>query len=151
MTFEETIHYRRSVRNYTNIPIDSAKVKHCIELATLAPNSSNMQLWEFYHITNPETLKKLAKACLSQESATTAQQIVVFVTRQDFYQKRAISMLELETQNVLKNSPEIKQDKRTYFTTFTIFYKTKKTSISGSFSLVSNYNTTIILQRASLI
>ncbi len=113
MTFEETIHYRRSVRNYTNIPIDSAKVKHCIELATLAPNSSNMQLWEFYHITNPETLKKLAIACLNQEAATTSQQMVVFVTRQDLYQKRAISMLKLETQNVLKNSPEIKQDKRT--------------------------------------
>jgi len=51
MTFEEIIHYRRSVRHYKDLPLDSEKVKHCIELATLAPNSSNMQLWEFYHIT----------------------------------------------------------------------------------------------------
>jgi hypothetical protein len=38
------VHYRRSVRHYQNVEIDAEKVKHCIELATLSPNSSNMQL-----------------------------------------------------------------------------------------------------------
>ena len=112
MTFEEIIHHRRSVRHYKDLSIDSEKVKHCIELATLAPNSSNMQLWEFYHITSPETLKELSVACLNQESASTAQQMVVFVTRQDLYRKRASKMIELETQNILKNSPKEKQEKR---------------------------------------
>lgn len=112
MTLAEIINYRRSVRNYKNISIEIEKVKHCLELATLAPNSSNMQLWEFYHITNSDILDKLAIACLSQESATTAQQMVVFVTRQDLYKKRAKKMMELETLNVLKNSPEEKQAKR---------------------------------------
>lgn len=112
MNLEEIINYRRSVRHYKNLPIDSEKVKHCIELATLAPNSSNMQLWEFYHVTNPETLKQLSVACLDQMAATTAQQMVVFVTRQDLYSKRAKTMMALETQNVLKNTPEEKQEKR---------------------------------------
>ncbi len=112
MTLEEIINYRRSVRHYKNETIDAEKVKHCIELATLAPNSSNMQLWEFYHIVNPETLKKLAVACLNQESATTAGQMVVFVTRQDLYLKRAKEMMALESQNVSENSPESKQEKR---------------------------------------
>ena len=112
MTFEEIIHYRRSVRNYQAIPLDTEKVKHCIELATLAPNSSNMQLWEFYHITSPEILKQISIACLGQESATTAKQMVVFVTRQDLYSKRAKKMLELESQNITKNSPKEKQAKR---------------------------------------
>lgn len=112
MTFEEILHYRRSVRHYKAIPIDSDKVKHCIELATLTPNSSNLQLWEFYHVTNPEILKNLALACLSQKAATSAQQMVVFVTRQDLHQKRAKEMLTLETKNVLKNSPKEKQEKR---------------------------------------
>lgn len=112
MTLEEIIKYRRSVRHYKDFPIDSEKVKNCIELATLAPNSSNMQLWEFYHITNPEILKKIAVACLNQKAATTAQQMVVFVTRQDLYRKRATKMIELETQNVLKNSPKEKHQKR---------------------------------------
>jgi nitroreductase len=112
MTFEEIINHRRSVRHYKDLPLDTEKVKHCIDLATLSPNSSNMQLWEFYHITNPEILKKLAVACLDQQAATTAQQLVVFVTRQDLHRKRATKMLELETGNILKNSPQEKQKKR---------------------------------------
>lgn len=112
MTLEEIINYRRSVRHYKKLPIDSEKVKNCIKLATLAPNSSNMQLWEFYHVTNPETLKQLSAACLDQMAATTAQQMVVFVTRQDLYKKRAKTMMALETQNVLKNTSKEKQDKR---------------------------------------
>ena len=112
MTFDEIVNYRRSVRHYKNIPIDSDIVKHCIEQATLAPNSSNMQLWEFVHITNPEILKKLAVACLGQQAATTAQHMVVFVTRQDLHRKSAKEMLTLETQNVQKNSPSEKQAKR---------------------------------------
>lgn len=113
MTLAEIINYRRSVRNYKKIPIDPEIVKQCLRLATLAPNSSNLQLWEFYHITNPAILKKITVACLNQESAKTAQQMVVFVTRQDFYRKRAKVMTDLETQNVLKNSPKLKQEKRT--------------------------------------
>jgi nitroreductase len=111
-TFEEVIHYRRSVRKYKQIPVDSDKVKHCLELAVLAPNSSNMQLWEFYHVVNPELLKKLAVACLNQSTAATANQLVVFVTRQDLFWKRSKKMVELESQNVRKNSPEAKQSKR---------------------------------------
>jgi nitroreductase len=38
--------------------------------------------------------------------------MVVFVTRRDLYKKRAQMMIELESQNVLKNSPKEKQAKR---------------------------------------
>jgi nitroreductase len=112
MTFEEIVNYRRSVRHYKDLPIDAEKVKNCLELAVLAPNSSNMQLWEFYHIVNPEILKKLSVACLDQTAATTAQQMVVFVTRQDLFGERRTKMMALETQNVLKNSPVEKQETR---------------------------------------
>ncbi len=112
MDFEKVVRHRRSIREYKNAPIDAEIVKKCIELATLAPNSSNMQLWEFYHITDKNTLKKLAEACLGQGAATTAQQMVVFVTRRDLYKKRAKQMLELETLNVKKNSPLDRQPHR---------------------------------------
>jgi nitroreductase len=112
MNLEEIINYRRSVRHYKDEPLNSDKVKHCIELATLAPNSSNMQLWEFYHVIDTTILKKLSVACLNQGAATTAQQMVVFVTRQDLYRKRAAKILDLETQNILKNTPDVKQAKR---------------------------------------
>ena len=41
-TVSEAIKYRRSVRKYLDTNLDEEKVKKCIENATLAPNSSNM-------------------------------------------------------------------------------------------------------------
>lgn len=113
MTFEEIVRYRRSVRHYDpDKEIDPEKVKRCIELATLAPVSSNMQLWEFYHVTSPEILKKLTRACLNQSAARTAKQMVVFVTRQDLYRKRAKKILDFEIGNIQRNSPPERQANR---------------------------------------
>ena len=85
----DAINYRRSVRIYDeNIEIDSEIVKKCIEQATLAPNSSNMQLWEFYHITSKTVLEKMAHACLDQNAATTAKEMVVVIVRKDLWKNR---------------------------------------------------------------
>ena len=88
-TVSEAIAYRRSTRVYKDEPIDSEKVKQCLYNASLAPTSSNLQLWEFYHVTSKDTLEKLAKACFNQNAAKTAQQLVVVVTRKDVWRKRA--------------------------------------------------------------
>lgn len=93
-TVSEAIKYRRSVRKYLDTNLDEEKVKKSIENATLAPNSSNMQLWEFYHITDKETLKKLSNACFNQNAAKTAVNMVVFVARRDKWKKRAKQNLE---------------------------------------------------------
>lgn len=86
----DAINYRRSVRVYDNTKnIDSEVVKKCIQQATLAPNSSNMQLWEFHHITSKKTLAEIAIACLGQSAATTAKEMVVIVVRKDLWKKRA--------------------------------------------------------------
>lgn len=94
MSFKDIVEYRRSTRVYTDEPVDTNTVKHCIELATLAPNSSNMQLWEFYHVTSKEILEKLGKACFSQNAATTAKEMVVIVVRKDLWNKRAKSNID---------------------------------------------------------
>ena len=88
-TVTEAINYRRSVRIYKDIPIDSTKVKQCLQNAALAPTSSNLQLWEFYHVTDKETLKKLSVACLDQNAAKTSQQLVVVVANKSLWKKRA--------------------------------------------------------------
>ena len=113
MNLDEVLQYRRSVRVYDKMkPIDTEKVKHCLELATLAPNSSNMQLWEFYHITQPELLAKVSRACLDQKSTATAPEVVVFVVRRDVYRKRARFVLDFERDNIHRNSPKERQAKR---------------------------------------
>lgn len=113
MNLAEVLNFRRSVRMFDKQkPLDPEKVKECLQLATLAPNSSNMQLWEFYQITQPELIAEISEACLGQSAAATASEVVVFVTRQDLYKKRAKFVLEFEKDNIRRNSPEERQEKR---------------------------------------
>ncbi|WP_296317334.1 nitroreductase family protein [Winogradskyella sp. UBA3174] len=93
-TVSKAIAYRRSTRVFKDEPIDSEKVKQCLVNASLAPTSSNLQLWEFYHITDRETLKKLAEACFNQSAAKTAKQLVVIVARKDLWRQRAKANIE---------------------------------------------------------
>jgi nitroreductase len=110
----EAIKYRRSVRVFKNEAIDEQKVKECIQLATLAPTSSNMQLWEFYHVVSPEIIQEIAKASFNQNAAKTAQQIVVVVARKDLWRKRVQSNIDhLKTQ--YGNKPEADYSKREKF------------------------------------
>ena len=89
-TVSEAIQYRRSVRIFkSDTELDDEKVKHCIQNAFLAPTSSNLQLWEFYHITDKNKLLQLTKACLGQNAAKTAKQIIVVVVRKDLWKHRA--------------------------------------------------------------
>ena len=113
MNLSEILHHRRSVRVFDKQkPLDTDKVRECIELSTLAPNSSNMQLWEFYHITDPELKEKVSHACLKQSATSTADQVVVIVTRQDLYKERAKGILAFERENIKKYSPEERHAKR---------------------------------------
>ncbi|QES87675.1 nitroreductase family protein [Rhizosphaericola mali] len=113
MTLKEILNFRRSVRLFDKRKsLDIEKVKNCLELATLAPNSSNMQLWEFYHITNKEIIQKLVPACFDQSSVKTADQVVVFVTRQDLHRKRSKMIFAFEKKNIERNSPKAKHEKR---------------------------------------
>ncbi len=113
MDLEAVLNFRRSVRDYqTNNDIDTERVKHCLEMATLAPNSSNMQLWEFYHITDKEMIQKMAHASLSQNAVASANQLVVFVTRGDLYRSRAKQVLEYQRGNIKRNSPFDRQASR---------------------------------------
>lgn len=110
-TVQEAIAYRRSVRVYDpNQTIDTAIVKECIRKATLAPTSSNLQLWEFYHVTQKDTKKALAKACLNQNAALTATQFVVAVARKDKWKSRVKANLAFLNQQF--EQKEIRNTKR---------------------------------------
>lgn len=94
-TVFEANEYRRSVRKYDpKQPLDKKEIQKCIREATLAPSSSNLQLWEFYHITDQKTLNALAVACFGQSAAATALQLVIPVVRKDLWKKRAASNIE---------------------------------------------------------
>lgn len=104
-TVSEAIAYRRSTRVYLDTPLDTVKVKQCLYNASLAPTSSNLQLWEFYHITNKGIITKLAEACFNQNAAKTAQQLVIIVTRKDLWRKRANANIDFL--NKIYNKPNL--------------------------------------------
>lgn len=93
--FEKVIKSRRSVRVYKNSPIPEEVTRKCLELALLAPNSSNLQPWEFYWVRNEDKKQDLIKACFSQPAAKTAQEIIVAVARTKTWKQHARQMLDL--------------------------------------------------------
>ena len=104
-TVTEAINHRRSTRVYKDEPIDTKKVKQCLFNASLAPTSSNLQLWEFYHVTDTILLEKISAACFNQNAAKTAQQLIVMVTRKDLWRKRAKANIEFV--NDVYNKPNL--------------------------------------------
>ena len=104
--FDKIVRIRRSVRRYKKTDINDDDVKDSILHASLAPNSSNLQLWEFYHVTSEKLMNKISEACFNQPAARTANQFVVIVTRKDLWNKRRIFNI-----NTIKNKTLNASDK----------------------------------------
>lgn len=92
--FEKVVRSRRSTRVYSDDPIPESMVRKCLELATLAPNSSNLQCWEFYWVREPAKKAELVKLCLGQPAAATAQELIVCVARLDTWRRNSKIILE---------------------------------------------------------
>ena len=120
-SIDEIINHRRAVRVYDeNANYNPEVTKKCIERATLAPNSSNMQLWEFYKVSTPTIKQKLAAHCMNQSAARTATEMVVVVVRKDLWKRRAADNYKNVKDSLKDKSPNdyTKRDKRglSYYT-----------------------------------
>jgi nitroreductase len=51
---------RVSVRRFEDRPVEPEKIEHLLRAAMAAPSAGNQQPWEFYVITDRETLEKLS-------------------------------------------------------------------------------------------
>ena len=88
-TFDQIVNSRRSTRKFDlNAPFDSESVTRSIDRAILAPNSSNMQLWEFYRVRDKSKIETISKFCFGQGAASTANELLVIVTRLDKWKSR---------------------------------------------------------------
>lgn len=93
--FEKIIHNRRSVRVYTNQKVPKEVVEKVLDWGLAAPNSSNLQPWEFYWIQDPRKKSEIVEACFNQPAARTAQEIIIAVARIDTWRRTRKEMLEL--------------------------------------------------------
>jgi len=58
----DAIHARRSIRRYTDRPVDRATIDAILDAATHAPSAHNRQPWRFAVVTSPEAKARLASA-----------------------------------------------------------------------------------------
>ena len=64
--FEET-DKRRSVRHYSNTPVDEEVIKNIIKTASSAPSGAHKQPWTFCAISNPALKKEIRIAAEKEE------------------------------------------------------------------------------------
>ena len=94
--FDQTVRKRRSIRFFNQEkPFDPNIVTRSLERAILAPNSSNMQLWEFYRIQSTQAKKDMVRICLGQKAVQTAHEIVIFVCPKQKWKQRQQFNLEM--------------------------------------------------------
>lgn len=91
--FREVVESRRSVRRFTDTPIPDEVLTECLRLAMLAPNSSNLQPWEFYVIDSVDARQQAIKNCMNQNAAKTAVRLIAVVARTDNWQDHAKQIL----------------------------------------------------------
>ncbi|MDP4204950.1 MAG: nitroreductase family protein [Bacteroidota bacterium] len=109
-TFNEIVEYRRAVRIYDHlVKFDPEVVMRSLERALLAPNSSNLQLWEFHRIQSQEALAKMTEYCLGQSAAKTANELVVVVVRNDKARERMRWNYDLIKQSIGDRIPNAKE------------------------------------------
>jgi nitroreductase len=91
---EGLIDSRRSVRLFDSTPVPEHVIQHSLDLALKAPNSSNLQPWEFYWVRDAAKKAELVKACLSQPAAATAQELIVCIARTGSWRQASRDMLK---------------------------------------------------------
>jgi nitroreductase len=98
--FNTIVHTRRAVRKFDPADYDPQAVTRSLERAHLAPSSSNMQLWEFYRVSTPDTMKLLSRFCMGQNTTETAREMIVVVVRPDLWRRRAQSNFNFVKENL---------------------------------------------------
>jgi nitroreductase len=102
--FAKIVESRRAVRVFTEERIPDEVVEKCLDMALLAPTSSNLQSWDFYWVKSPEMLQKLKEFCLNQPAAKTAPTLIVAVARPDKWKRG--QKINLDYFAAQKNPPQ---------------------------------------------
>jgi len=58
----EVLSTARTIRRFTDEPVDDATLGRCLEAATWAPNGANVQAWRFVVLRSPEVRAVVAEA-----------------------------------------------------------------------------------------
>jgi len=65
--FFENLSTRRTIRNFSDKPVDREVIENCIKTASTAPSGANMQPWHFVLISDPEIKMQIRVAAEEEE------------------------------------------------------------------------------------
>ena len=67
--FRESLHSRRSVRHFSDRPVDRAVIESCVRTAGSAPSGANRQPWHFACVRDFDTKHQIRLAAEAEERA----------------------------------------------------------------------------------
>lgn len=73
--FAAQLHERRTVREFSDRPVERAVIEACLRAAGSAPSGANQQPWRFVAVANPALKRRLREAAEAEE--------------REFYERRA--------------------------------------------------------------
>ena len=76
----EVMSTARTIRRFTDEPVDDATLARCLEAARWAPSGANAQGWRFVVLRSPEQRAVLAKAAATPRTARPVVLVVLVVT-----------------------------------------------------------------------
>lgn len=79
LSLMEIIEGRRSIRAYSDKPVEQEKLDAVLEAARLAPSARNRQKWQFIIVTDPAVKELMAEACFNQPSVRQAPVFIAVV------------------------------------------------------------------------
>ena len=65
--FYREVSRRRTVREFSNRPVDRTIIDECLRAAGTAPSGANLQPWHFVVITNPDIKRRIREAAEVEE------------------------------------------------------------------------------------
>lgn len=78
--FHELLINRRSIRRYTQQPVDPDHVRQIIEAALMSPSSKSVRPWQFVVVEDKEMLQKLSQCKSNYATSIASAPIAIVVT-----------------------------------------------------------------------
>ncbi len=110
MDVMEAIKGRRSIRQFTDQPIEKEKLQRLLEAARWAPSGGNLQTWRFVVVTSPpqrELVKKFAPGIFAMPSAFIVVCAEMDADANEWKQRLCLADCAIASQNIMLAAHEM--------------------------------------------
>ena len=104
-----SIFHRISIRKYQEKPVEEEKIELLLKAGMQAPSACNQQPWEFYVVTDKETIQKLSVSTPYSGAAKGAMLVMVPCDRKNGLMAPSLADVDLAicTENILLEADEL--------------------------------------------